>query len=126
MNLSRGMLPVCVSCTVAKTRQRNVPKVTLEENKVQEYNGQCFHDIATIKVLEKMEGIMISKPNWHILIDEALGFKQSKFHITKEAMILDMCQYMQSEKEHGYPIQILRQDKAKENMVLIKIAKGKD
>ena len=37
-----------------------------------------------------------------------------------------MCQYMHSEKEHGYPIQILRQDNAKENMVLIKIAQGKD
>ncbi len=113
MNLSRGMLPVCESCTIAKARQRNVPKETSEENKAQEYNGQCFHNIAKIKVLEKMEGITISKPNWHILIDEALGFKRSKFHIMKGAIIPDMCQYMHSEKEHGYPIQILRQDNAK-------------
>jgi hypothetical protein len=33
---------------------------------------------------------------------------------------------MHSEKERGYLIQILRQDKAKENVALIKIAKGKD
>ncbi len=42
MNLSRGMLSVCESCAIAKARQRNVLKETSEENKVQEYNGQCF------------------------------------------------------------------------------------
>jgi hypothetical protein len=33
---------------------------------------------------------------------------------------------MHSEKEHGHPIQILCQDNVKENVALIKIAKGKD
>ncbi len=126
MNLSRGTLPVCESCAIAQARQRNVLKELSEENKAQEYNGQCFHDIAMIKVPEKMEGITNSKPNWHIFIDEASGFKQSKVHITKGATIPDMCQYMHSVKERGYPIRILRQDNAKENVVLIKIAKGKD
>jgi hypothetical protein len=51
-----------------------------------------LHDIATIKVPEKKKVITISKPNWHILIDEASGFRQRKFHITKGAIILDMCQ----------------------------------
>jgi hypothetical protein len=55
-----------------------------------------------------------------------LGFKQNKFHFLKGAIAPDMCQYMHSEKECGYPIQIMRQDNAKENVVLIKIAKGKD
>ncbi len=113
MNLSRVKLPVCESHAIAKARQRNVPKETSEENKTQEYNGQCFYNIATIKVPEKMKGITISKPNWHILIDEVLGINQSKIHIMKGAIIPDMCQYMHSEKERGYPIQILRQDNAK-------------
>ncbi len=117
---------VCESCAIAKARQRNVPKETSEENKAHEFNGQCFKDIAMIKVTDKMEGITISKPNWHILIDEASGFKQSKFHITKGAIVPDMCHYMHSEKEGGYPIQILRQDNAKENVALIMISKGKD
>jgi hypothetical protein len=78
------------------------------------------------QVLEKMEGVTISQPHWHVLINEASGFKQSKFHITKGAIVPDMCQYVHSEKECGYPIEILRQDNAKENVVLIKIAKGKD
>jgi hypothetical protein len=113
MNLLMGTLPVCESCTIANARQRNVPKETSEENKVQECNGQCFHNIAMIKVPGKMERITISKLNCHILIDEALGFKQSKFHITKEAIMPDIWQYMHSEKKHGYPIRILRQDNAK-------------
>jgi hypothetical protein len=67
MNLSKGTLLVCESCVIAKARQRNVQKETSEENKAQEFNGQCFHNIAKIKVPEKMERIMISKLNWHIL-----------------------------------------------------------
>jgi hypothetical protein len=77
MNLLRGTLLVCKSCKIAKARQRNVLKETSEENKAQEFNRQCFQDIATIKVPEKMEVIMIRKPNWHILIDEASGFKKA-------------------------------------------------
>ncbi len=37
-----------------------------------------------------------------------------------------MCEYMHGEKECGYPIKILHQDNAKENIGMIKIAKGKD
>jgi hypothetical protein len=33
---------------------------------------------------------------------------------------------MHSEKERGHPIRILPQDNKKENVALIKIAKGKD
>jgi hypothetical protein len=55
-----------------------------------------------------------------------MGFKQSAFFETKGGIIQNMCEYMHSEKEHSHPIQILRQDNAKENVALIKIAKGKD
>jgi hypothetical protein len=37
-----------------------------------------------------------------------------------------MCEYMHGEKEHGYPIKILHQDNAKENVGMIKMAKDKD
>jgi hypothetical protein len=37
-----------------------------------------------------------------------------------------MCKYMHSKKEQGYPNQILRQDNVKENLALIKVAKGKN
>ena len=41
-------------------------------------------------------------------------------------MIDYMCNLMHSEAGRGYPIQVLHQDNAGENVKLIKTAKGKD
>ncbi len=46
--------------------------------------------------------------------------------VTKRGIVDNMCKYMHIKKERGYPIQILRQDNAKEKVALIKAAKGKD
>ncbi len=40
---------------------------------------------------------MISKPNWHILVDKASGFKQSKFFETNSGIIPYMCKLMFAE-----------------------------
>ena len=48
MTLSRGLLPVCKSCAIAKAKQRNIPKETSGENKATEFNGQVFHNLAKI------------------------------------------------------------------------------
>ncbi len=67
MVLLRGLVPVCESCMIAKAKRRKVPKEASKECKAMEFNRHCFRNIAIIKVLEKLEGISISKPNWHIL-----------------------------------------------------------
>ncbi len=126
MNLSRGSLPVCESCAIAKAKQRNVPKETSGGSKAKEFNSRVFHDLSKIRAPDELEEIEIAKSNWHILIDEATGFKRSAFFITKVGIIQDMCEYMHGEKECGYPIKILRQDNPKENVGMIKMAKGKD
>jgi hypothetical protein len=126
MNLSRGLLPVCEACTIAKAKQRKVPKKTLGENKATEFNGRIFHNLSKIKVPEELKKFEIAKSHWHILINKATGFKQSAFFTTKGGIIQDMCDYMHGEKEHGYPIKIVRQNNAKENVAMIKMAKGKD
>jgi hypothetical protein len=79
-----------------------------------------------MKVPEQLQGINIAKSNWHIVVDEATGFKRSKFFETKGGILQDMCEYMYYEKECAHPIQVLRRDNAIEIMALIKIAKGKD
>jgi hypothetical protein len=61
-----------------------------------------------------------------ILVDKLTGFKQSAFFELKGGIIQNMCKYIHSEKECGHPIQILRQDNTKENVALIKIARGKN
>ena len=68
----------------------------------------------------------INKLNWHMLVDEMSGFKQSAFFETKGGMIDYMCNLMYSEAKRGHPFQVLCQDNAGENVKLVKTAKGKD
>jgi hypothetical protein len=79
MILLQGSLPACKSCTIAKAKQRNIPKDMSGENKATEFNGRVFQNLAKIKVLEELGEIDIAKSNWHILIDKLPAFKQSAF-----------------------------------------------
>jgi hypothetical protein len=82
IELSRGALPICESCAVSKSKQMNVSKESVGV-KASEFNGRAFHDLAKIKVPDELEGIILQQSNWHILVDEATGFKRSTFHKTK-------------------------------------------
>ncbi len=93
--------------------------------KATKFNGRVGHDLAKIKAPEELK-VTISKPNWHILVDEASGFKQSKFFETTGGIIPYMCELMFAEVKHRHPIQALCQDNTGENVKLIKTAKGKD
>ncbi len=78
--------------------------------------------LAKIKVPDELEGIILQRSNWHILVDEASGFKRSTFHKTKGGIVQDMCEHMHSKVARGHLILILRQDNAKENLALNKMA----
>jgi hypothetical protein len=123
IGLSHGALPICESCAVSKLKQMNVSKESVGV-KASKFNGQAFHDLAKIKVPDELEGIILQRSNWHILVDEARGFKRSTFHKTKGGIVKDMCEHMHSEAARGHPILILRQDNAKANLALIKMAKS--
>jgi hypothetical protein len=123
IGLSRGALPICESCAVSKSKQMNVSKESVGV-KASKFNGQAFHDLAKTKVPDELEGIILQRSNWHILVDEATGFKRSTFHETKGGIVQDMCEHMHSKAARGCPILILRQDNAKENLALIKMAKS--
>ncbi len=84
MNLSRGTLPVCKSCAIAKVKKKNVPKETSGANKATEFNGRAFHDLSKIKVPEELGQIEIAKSSWHIAVDKVLGFKRSAFFCHKK------------------------------------------
>jgi hypothetical protein len=104
MNLSRGTFPVCKSRAIAKAKQKNVPTETSGANKATELNGQVFHDLSKIKVPEELGKIEITKSNCHIAVNEVSGYKRSAFFVTKRGIVDDMCEYMHSKKEKGYPI----------------------
>jgi hypothetical protein len=123
IGLSAGALPICELCVVSKSKQMNVSKESVGA-KASKFNGQAFHDLAKIKVPDELEGIILQRSNWHILVDEATGFKRSTFHKTKGGIVQDTCEHMHSKAARGHPILILRQDNAKENLALIKMAKS--
>ncbi len=65
------------SCAIGKAQHCNVPKESLGE-KATTFNGRVGHDLSKIKVPEGLD-VTINKPNWHIMVDQSLGFKRSKF-----------------------------------------------
>jgi hypothetical protein len=75
MILLHGSLPVWKTCTIAKAKERNIPKETSGDNKATEFSIQVFHDLAKIKIPEQLGEIDIAKSNWHILVDKLTGFK---------------------------------------------------
>jgi hypothetical protein len=97
MELSRTGFATCESCAIGKAQQFNVPKESLGE-KATTFNGRVDHNLSKIKVPEGLD-VIINKPNWHIMVNQLLGFKQSKCFVTKNEIINYMCQIMHSEAE---------------------------
>jgi hypothetical protein len=60
------------------------------------YNGRVGHELLKIKALERLE-ITFNKSNWHIMINEALRFKQSIVFVTKDEIIQYIREIMHSE-----------------------------
>ncbi len=112
------------ACAIRKAKQWNIPRENLEK-KMTIFIGRVSHDLAKIKAPEELK-VTLSKPNWHILVDEASGFKQSKFFETKGGIIPYMCELMFAEVKQGHPTQVLCQDNAGVNVQLVKTDKGKD
>ena len=77
-----GSWKPCELCTVAKARQKNVPKDT-EHSKANVGENQIFLDIATVK--RQTDGPKVSNPNWRIMVDERTGMKFSDFYVSKTA-----------------------------------------
>ena len=94
MELSRTTLQTCEACAIEKATQCNISKEALGE-KVTIFNGRVGHDLSKIKAPEGME-VTINKSNWHMMVDEATGFKRSAFFETKDGIIDYMCKMMHS------------------------------
>ena len=66
------------------------------------------------------------KTVWHITAKETGNFKRSTFFVYKSGMPNNMCAFMQQEKVHGHPIEIICQDNAGKNKKIITLAHSKD
>jgi hypothetical protein len=124
MQLTMGSLKTCEPCTVAKARQMNVNSGS-KESKAEKFNGRVYHDIAIVK--ESNDDKKLGRKSvWHVIAEETVNFKMSKFFVSKSEMSNYMCEVMESEKVQGHPIAIIRQDNAGENKKLVTQANSKD
>jgi hypothetical protein len=105
MLITRGTLKTCKSCAISKAKQKNLNQES-EGTKASKFNGRVYHDIATVKEgdEDKKSG---RKTVWHITAEETVNFKHSKFFVYKSEVPKDMCAFMQQEKAHGHPIEII-------------------
>ncbi len=124
MQITRGSLKMCEPCAVAKARQMNVNSRS-KGSKAEKFNGCMYHDIAIVKESND-DNKLGRKSVWHVIAEETVNFKMSKFFVTKSEMRIYMCEYMESEKVQGHPIAIIRQDNAGENKKLMTLAHLKD
>ncbi len=105
MLITRGTLKKCDSCAISKAKQKTLNQES-EGTKASKFNGQVYHDIATVKEgnEDKKSG---RKTVWHITAEETVTFKRSNFFVYKIEMPKDMCTFMQQEKARGHPIEII-------------------
>ncbi len=80
-----------------------------EGSKAEKFNGRVYHDIAIVK--ESNDDKKLGRKSvWHVITEEMVNFKMSKFFASKSKMPTYMCEYMESKKVQGHPIAIIRQD----------------
>ncbi len=106
MGITRGTLKTCKSCAIAKAKQKNLNNES-EGAKSDKFNGQVYHNIATVKESGKDKSLG-HRTVWHITAKETVNFKQSTFFVYKSDMPKNMCAFMQQEKSRGHPIEIIQ------------------
>ncbi len=60
-----------------------------EDKNAVDANERWSHDILTVKA-PRGEGIAVTRPVWHIVVDKATGVKISSFHTATNKMIKRM------------------------------------
>jgi hypothetical protein len=72
-----------------------------------------YHDIAIVKESNNDKKLG-RKSVWHVIAEETVNFKTSKFFLSKSKMPKYMCEYMENEKMQGHPIAIIRKENVNE------------
>ena len=67
-----------------------VNKPVDNSKKVTRAGKRIFSDLATIKVPQD-SGITITNRNWHIVVDQYMGYKESEFYSTKSDLVEPTC-----------------------------------
>src|SRR5688500_13577940 len=104
----------CEACTVAKAKQKSVPKVS-DHVKSTSPGERMFLDLCSVKE----DGTKTLK-FWRIMVDEATGLKSTKFVPTKDARIEPTLKELQKLKHQNKNAKFIRSDNGGENETLQK------
>ena len=99
-------------CTAAKAKRKALNRTG--NPKARESNGRVGIDISTIKA-PKDSDIIVSKPNWLMVIDERSGLKLSSFHKNKDDIVPYLAEKFSRFKYDENPVLRVRCDNAGEN-----------
>ena len=111
--ITRGQMKPCETCTQAKAKQKSVTQDS-DHIKSTRAGERMFLDLCSIK-----EDGKILK-HWRILMDEATGFKTTKFVTTKSGMVEPTLKELQKLKHHNKDVKFIRCDNGGENEALQK------
>jgi hypothetical protein len=90
--------------------------VNLTQVQATTFGKQVYSDISTVKQLDDRP--TVTKPNWHMLVDETTRLKVGTFYDTKKGMVEPTCKLFHRWKLGGFPVKVIRQDNAGENKLL--------
>ena len=107
-----GKVNNCLSCSLEKIRQKNIPKKN--EDKSKNPGETMYLDISSMRKL-----IMGRRQHWVMLVDEATKYKKSFFLKKKNEQLEPIIDWIKALKaRHKIQVKIIRCDNAGENKVL--------
>ena len=107
-----GKVNNCLSCSLEKIRQKNIPKKNEDKTK---NPGERMHlDISSMR-----KSSMGGRQHWVMLVDEATKYKKSFFLKKKNEQVEPIIDWIKALKaRHKIQVKIIRCDNAGENKVL--------
>ena len=107
-----GKVNNCLSCSVEKIRQKNIPKKN--EDKSKNPGERMYLDISSMR-----KPSMGGRQHWVMLVDEATKYKKSFFLKKKNEQVEPIIDWIKALKvRHKIQVTIIRCDNAGENKVL--------
>ena len=118
IKITRGSMPPCIACTLAKAKRKNGPK--LLHCKTEDQPGRVLHlDIAHIKT--KINGKKVPKQNLFVLVDATSKFIYYNSYVLKDHIVKPTCELFHKWiTVNKISIEVIRCDNARENKSLQK------
>ena len=122
-DITRGAMDVCVPCTVAKAKQKNI-SVQRDETPAPDGKARVYLDISSIQKPDDIK--TMTKRHCRIMVDEKTQLKFVDFFETKDGMVEPTCEKLKSWAQAGRKVDVIRMDNGGENLLLERRALSKD